>query len=198
MSDIILTSFKRGASHQSDATLTDPVATTPEVVFVPSAAIREKAPRRNKGFGTVVKTTLGGAASGLQYHVYESPDQIEAAILGATGNFYGEEVEDGISAAGSASGDSPTLLTKYLNRVEFVPDADDDAGVVLPAPSASRLCIVINAGTAAIDVYPHGASGTINGAASGVDEAIPAGERRHYCSDGGDEDGAWISAVVYN
>lgn len=90
----------------------------------------------------------------------------------AVSSLLGVDIQTDVSAAGSAITDA-TDLTAEVTDVGTVASS---TGVQLPDAAQGKVFLVRNSGANALTVYPHSASGTINGGSAGAGVAVAATE----------------------
>lgn len=97
---------------------------------------------------------------------------IGAGVTHLAADELGEDVATGLSATGSVIGDAYAISAE-VSRFETVAL---NTGAILPGANVGKTYYVKNDGANALDVYPHDASGVINGLSAGAPAIVAAGE----------------------
>lgn len=115
------------------------------------------------------------------YRVYETPIQISMLQDPTSTNYFFQDKAVTVSAGATQTQAGATALTKYFNLITTCATTGD--GVALPAASTGAICVIINAGAAAAQVWPdNGQNDKIDGgSADAVDaNALAVGGIRVY------------------
>lgn len=164
---------------------------TSKVVYLTENDLEAPIPNKTSGQGCVVK--IGSAKKKIELR--ESALDLKTAMVeGVSTNPYTSDNADlAVSAAGSVL-TAATDLTKYLNKITALTTGTAD-GVQLPAPSDRNIVVVVNSGSAALDVFPHSASAFIGSGASGAAYSVAVGERKHFYTDETGDTATWKVAT---
>lgn len=154
--------------------------TTPKVFYLSADDIKRVTPNRNTSKGGCVVFLKSNRNRKVE--LYESADDLRTARA-ATGvsisaDPYVSQNAD-LAVTGVSGGVTTTsILTKYFNR--YTSGTGASGCVRLPPPSDRNAVVIVNGTSAAISVYPNGASAYIDGGASGVHKVLPAFKRLHF------------------
>lgn len=154
--------------------------TTPKVFYLSGQDIKRIAPNRNTSKGGCVVFLKNTREKKVE--LYESAEEVRAAIA-ATGSAISADPYVGglvdLAVTGVSGGATTTaVITKYFNK--YVAGTGASGCLRLPPPSDRNAVVIVNGTSAAISVYPNGASGYIDSGASGVHKVLPAWKRMHF------------------
>lgn len=174
-SPAFLTAYKIGASSGQ---LSDP-----KIVQIPTDQIKDikKVPstvtddRWIAGTTRVFTTDVNGV-----YGVYESPEQIRAAIDPASTDLYIKGQVDSAKAAHGSAAAGGLALVKYFTEITTATATSSD-GVTLPTAVANKVMVVQNNTAVALEAWPNNASDTISGDSGPI--AIAAYTRKHFVAE---------------
>ena len=154
---------------------------TPKIKYLEPSEVADIQAKKNSAGTVIGSVVVYGASKKVRrkYLVAERPQEVEVARDPVTTNPYATSMDLAVTANGSVIGDSPTLLSKYLNKVTAA-TVTTDMSVQLPSASLSKKAVVIiNAASTAISIFPT-ASESINSGASNVGISLAVGGRAHF------------------
>jgi hypothetical protein len=173
--------------------------TRPEIFDVKANDLRNI--RRNKGeYGSVFEKGFKPAGQS-SVQVYETPSQIRANInltAGVTGGLYDAgEINLGVAGAGSTLA-AATQLATYFNKVSAVTATSADGVKLGASPSIGDVMVVLNAASAAVDVFPNTATSWIDNLAVSAVKSVAVGQSVHFVCKVAGASAQWQSATDEN
>jgi len=152
------------------------------------------------GTGSVFKETGNRRTGTHKVEVYETPSQVrlnENVSKGITDGIYDLDKNLGVAGAGTDLAGA-TQLAAYFNKVSAVTATTADGIKLLATPTVGQTCIVVNAASAAVDVFPNTATSKIDNQAVSAVKSVAVGQAIHFVCSVAGASATWKSAIDEN